>query len=204
MSDQIILGIESAIAGGSICLTSGGQTIGSWVGDHNVSKAEELLPNIDKLLRANNLSVEKLNRVVTSTGPGSFTGIKIGISTVLGLRASVNVTCQGMTVLKAMSLIAPGEETIIAVPVGRGAVCLQTFRSNKELSQPELCYDNELDGKLSSANFKLIVHGSLVDRFPTAIDAGFNLAFHLCRASDSPFASTDLCPLFVGQKSSNI
>ena len=204
MSDEIVLGIESAIAGGSICLAAGGREVGSWVGDQSVSKAEELLPNIDRLLRENDLTVDKIDSIIVSTGPGSFTGIKVGISTVLGLRAALGVTCVGLNLLRALSLQKPGDEIMALVPVGRGTLCIQSFKASREISPPELLYDNDVTDEIFPTSQALVVHALLHNRFPNAIDAGWNMASYLCAAADSDFVSTDLRPLFVERKSANI
>ena len=205
MSGSIVLGIESAIAGGSICLTRNGAEIGSWVGDQSISKAEELLPNIDRLLRENSLGPHDIDRIIVSIGPGSFTGIKVGIATVLGLRASVGTTCLGINALQAISLSRDNGEVTVAVPVGRGTICIQSFTNGRPTSEPELLNEKELDALIDSESTP-ILHGSLYDpaRFPGSVDAGWNIASHLSAAVDSPFAIPELRPLFVERKSANI
>ena len=205
MSEAIFLGIESAITGGSVCITSNGREIGAWVGNQSISKAEELLPNIDRLLRENSLGLLDIHRVIVSIGPGSFTGIKVGIATVFGFRAASGLTCLGIDALSAMSLSAIGTDAIIVVPVGRGTICIQSFSNGKPTSELELVNDGEIDA-LSQRSSKLVLHGSLFDseRFPSAINAGWNIASYLCSAVDSEFVSSDIRPLFLERKSSNI
>jgi len=206
LSDRLILGIESAIAGGSICISNNDGEIDSWVGEETVSRAENLLPNIDRLMRANSISLEVIDRIVVSIGPGSFTGIKIGISTVLGLRSALGVFCLGISTLEALPLSVGNVNAIAAVPVGRGTICIQSFHNGEADAEPSLIDESELDRISSETDAKLVLHGSLFDRerFPNAIDAGWNIASHLCTAAWSKFASDDLRPLFVERKSSNI
>ena len=206
MNDRIVLGIESAIGGGSLCMTNNGREIDSWVGNGNVSRAEDILPNIDRLARANSLDLRSVDRIIVSIGPGSFTGIKVGIATVLGLRASLRTTCVGISALEALSLITVDENAVTAVPMGRGGICVQSFRKQVPDTEPRLIYDRELVCIGIEAIGKLVLHGSLFDRerFPEAVDAGFNVASHLCAAIDSKFISNDIRPLFVDRKSSNI
>jgi len=202
----IILAIESAIAGGSVCIANNDIEIASWVGEGTVSRAENLLPTIDRLLRANSISLKEIDRITVSIGPGSFTGIKVGISTALGLRAASGIRCLGISTLKALSLIVGDVDSITAVPVGRGTICFQSFAKGQPTSEPKLVDQAELIRISSDSRSKLILHGSLFDRerFPNAIDAGWNMALHLCSAVDSQFVSDDLSPLFVERKSSNI
>jgi tRNA threonylcarbamoyl adenosine modification protein YeaZ len=206
VTNRIVLGIESAIAGGSICITNNGREVDSWIGDQSISKAEELLPNIDRLLRVNSIKLKEIDRIIVSSGPGSFTGIKVGISTVLGLRAALGTTCVSISTLHALSSSILDDDLIAAVPVGRGTICFQSFAKGQPTSEPKLVDQAELIRISSDSRSKLILHGSLFDRerFPNAIDAGWNMALHLCSTVDSQFVSDDLSPLFVERKSSNI
>ena len=83
---------------------------------------------------------------------------------------------------------------------------IQSFRNGEADTEPSLIDNSELVRFGSESDAKPVLHASLFDpeRFPNAIDAGWNLASHLCAAADSKFASDDLRPLFVERKSSNI
>jgi tRNA threonylcarbamoyl adenosine modification protein YeaZ len=199
LTDRIILGIESAIAGGSISLWKNDIEIGSWIGKECVSRAEELLPNIDRLLNEVSIGVDTIDRIVVSLGPGSFTGIKVGLSTVLGLRASLGIKCVGISALSALAIISKTHSVTAAVPVGRGTICIQEFRENDAVSTPKLINETEWEQISFDGGSELVLHGSLfdADRFSSAIDAGWNVASHLCAAVDSPAVTTDLRPMFV-------
>ena len=199
MSDRIVLGIESAIAGGSISICKNDIEVGSWIGDQNVSRAEDLLPNIDRLLRSRSIALGAIGRIIVSLGPGSFTGMKIGLSTVLGLRAASGITCVGINALSALALISKDRLVTAAVPVGRGTVCVQTFNDSETIGKPKLINEVELEQIYTDGDSQLVLHGSLfdADRFPGAVNAGWNIASHLCSAVDSPSVTTDLRPMFV-------
>ena len=185
MTDRIVLGIESAIAGGSISISKNDIEIGSWVGEESVSRAEELLPNIDRLLQQLSISLDAVDAIIVSLGPGSFTGIKVGLSTVLGLRAALGMTCVGISALSALAMISKDRSVTVAVPVGRGTICIQEFCENEAISKPKLIDEAELDRISVDAGSQLVLHGSLFDagRFSGAIDAGWNIASHLCVGS---------------------
>jgi tRNA threonylcarbamoyl adenosine modification protein YeaZ len=171
-----------------------------------VSRAEELLPNLDRLLSENSLSLKEVDEIIVSIGPGSFTGIKIGISTVLGLRKAVGMNCRGISTLQALSLASADTKVVTVIPMGRGIFCRQSFTDGKATSPPSLLNEVEFADEFISSGTKAILHGSLADpeRFPDAVNAGLNMASHLCAAIDSPFVTTDLIPLFVERKISTI
>jgi len=59
-------------------LVNNQSVIKTWVSQHNQS--DELLPNIDKLLKKQGIEPTQLNSVAVNLGPGSFTGLRVGIS----------------------------------------------------------------------------------------------------------------------------
>ncbi len=205
--DQITLAIESAIAGGSISLLRGGVEIGGWIGASDVSKAEDLLFNIDILLRENGIARQDLGLIAVSAGPGSFTGIRIGFATALGLKTGLGVKMSSESALRAMVCFASIEGKITAaLPVGRNAVCIQSFEvSNgliKPFTDPEPITEEAftgLTGVDTAARF--IVHQRLYEKTPMgtpAINFGSNLAHAIGRVCrDSPGAIVE--PLFISK-----
>jgi len=67
--------------------------IRTWVSYRNQSK--ELLPNIDRLLRSNKIKPEQLRQVAANLGPGSFTGLRIGISIANAFGYALNIPVAG-------------------------------------------------------------------------------------------------------------
>ena len=169
-TEQVILAIESAICGGSISLLKNGREIANWIGTSNVSKAEDLLVNIDALLTANNISRHEIDLIAVSAGPGSFTGIRIGLATALGLKAGLGIKMSSESALKAMVYATTAAQHVIAaVPAGRNSVCLQKFQIIENevttLDQPRTLTDEhffEFVRDEKDTNFML--HSSLFEK----------------------------------------
>jgi tRNA threonylcarbamoyl adenosine modification protein YeaZ len=201
-----VLGIESAIGGGSISLHRNGTEIGGRSGNGSVSRAEELLPQIDRLLREFDVTIRDLDVIIVSTGPGSYTGIRVGIATIMGLRASVSARCLGATVLQAMTSVAKDQLTVMTgVPMGRNMVCSQLFEGDRPTNTPKLNTADEFIESVVAFTGPVVVHGSLFDDIKDPgsvrlIDAGDNLASLVAAAASSGFASEDLTPLFVDRQ----
>jgi len=142
-SPETMLAIESAICGGSLALIKDLREVSTWVGTSSVSKAEDLLANIDILLTENKVSRNELDMIAVSAGPGSFTGIRIGIATALGLKAGLEIKMKTVSVLESMVVTDTPAKLIVtsAVPIGRNMVCFQSFKigdgSLTEVSKPE-------------------------------------------------------------------
>lgn len=176
------LAIESAISGGSLSLLRGDTEIGSWVGDaSNVMKAENLLVSIDRLLAQSGLSVRDLGRIAVSAGPGSFTGIRIGIVTALGLKMGLSVELASVSALTAtIHNMAPRSSTVAAAsPVGRKSICVQNFEASVAVDEPKTISEDDFFRLADQTDGDLIVHGDLYGLLTPAdniINAGNNFA----------------------------
>jgi tRNA threonylcarbamoyladenosine biosynthesis protein TsaB len=166
---QLILGVESAIEGGSLSLFRGDMEIGSCIGSAGVSRAEDLLVDINDLLRTNGLTPRDLRIVAASAGPGSFTGVRIGIATALGLARGSGARFASTSVLEACARAYLKEEHgSVAVPVGRGSVAVQSFAlgpaGGSAVSAARILPRGDLrDALEANGNHPLLLHGSLLD-----------------------------------------
>lgn len=79
--------------------------------------AQEVLPLVDKLLQAENLSLARLDGIAVVNGPGSFTGIRIGVAVAQGLGMSVGLPVLPVSALAAMARRAADAEPDSADPL---------------------------------------------------------------------------------------
>lgn len=201
---NITLALESAIAGGSISLLDGDDEIGHWVGTSDVSKAEDLLINIDTLLSKNNLLCHDIKLIAVSAGPGSFTGIRIGLATALGLKSGLGVSMTSVSALDSIAAISMVENIIAAVPMGRNSVCVQQFEHGKSVSEPRTIENNKLVGIIRrDTQNKYIVHEKLYTpelQIPHVINCGANVAKAVGGfAIKNP--NSNIAPLFISKAS---
>lgn len=91
--------------------------------------SEKLLPLIDQILTRYHLKVSDLNSVAVSVGPGSFTSLRVGMATVLGLVEGTPCLIYPVSSLKAMALGVVGERILVAsvFKAGRGRVYAAIF-----------------------------------------------------------------------------
>lgn len=71
--------------------------------NNGLTHSETLMPLIRQLLDKCNLSLKDINLLVSDIGPGSFTGIRIGISTVKAFSDSLNIPCVGINSLEVLA-----------------------------------------------------------------------------------------------------
>ncbi|MBE0578039.1 tRNA (adenosine(37)-N6)-threonylcarbamoyltransferase complex dimerization subunit type 1 TsaB [Devosia sp.] len=96
------------------------------VDDIATGHAELIFGRIAELLERNGLGYADLQRVVTTTGPGSFTGLRIGLSAARGIGLARGIPVVGVSSLVALSLSATGPATVL-LDARRGEAYFQTF-----------------------------------------------------------------------------
>lgn len=89
---MVILNIETATKNCSVALSKNGKTI-AWkeIAEQGYSHAEKLHVFIEELIKETALSFQDLNAVAVSKGPGSYTGLRIGVSAAKGLCYALNI-----------------------------------------------------------------------------------------------------------------
>ena len=156
--DQTILSIECAVGDGSIAVVRGTTVLASTLGTtHRPSRAEEVLLVVQTLLKDAHLSLSDVDAIAVSTGPGSYSGIRIGIATALGLAKAVSKTCLGVSVLDALASgsMTTGRLTT-AVAVGRRHAAWGHYDLSeldgppKAISDPSLESDDEFISQLDT------------------------------------------------------
>ena len=93
--------------------------------------SEALLPAIRDLLARARVPLSQLSRIAVCSGPGSFTGIRIGLATAWGLSRALGVPVEGVSTLEAMAQACEtpdGTEIAALLDAGRGDVAIQRFR----------------------------------------------------------------------------
>lgn len=135
----LILNIETATKNCSVSLAKNGKTIAiAEVADQNYSHAEKLHAFIGDLLSENNLEYSNLNAVAVSQGPGSYTGLRIGVSAAKGLCYALDIPLIAINTLNSIAA-AKIIETGYLIPMidaRRQEVYMSVFNSNMEEVQP--------------------------------------------------------------------
>ncbi len=104
---MLILAFDTATDVTTTALVRDGEVLGE-----RVSRAVRVLADADALLRDARAEPGELSQLVVGTGPGSFTGVRIGLAAARGLAFSLSIPVAGVSTLDALAAGAPG-----AVPV---------------------------------------------------------------------------------------
>lgn len=98
-----ILSIDTASNLCTVALLENENCIKEIIVDDARNHSEKIMPVIEQALKETNLNIQDINLIVCDKGPGSFTGIRIGVGTVLAFQDSLNIPCVGISSLEALA-----------------------------------------------------------------------------------------------------
>lgn len=136
-----ILSIETSTSICSVAIHEQGELIALAEIKEPGAHAEKLLLLVDELFEKAGLSFADLDAVAVSQGPGSYTGLRIGVSTAKGIAYALEIPLIGINTLQAMAAsqsVAPGDYVVAVLDARRKEVYTQTFGDSlQELSPIE-------------------------------------------------------------------
>jgi tRNA threonylcarbamoyl adenosine modification protein YeaZ len=105
---MLILAFDTATEVATSALVSSGEVLGE-----RTSRAVTLLEDVDALLRQSGSHTRDVEALAVGVGPGSFTGVRIGLSTARGLALALGIPAAGVSTLDALAAGAPGALPVI-------------------------------------------------------------------------------------------
>jgi tRNA threonylcarbamoyladenosine biosynthesis protein TsaB len=100
---MLVLALDTTTRQGSAAVTRDGVLLGTFAGDAAVTHGERLPGDLIRLLSAHALRVSHVDLFAVAAGPGSFTGLRIGIATQQGLAVANNRPLVGISALDAIN-----------------------------------------------------------------------------------------------------
>ncbi len=165
-----ILSIEACLGECSVALLSENNVISSIEEKQHYKQSEKLILMVEHALEKGKVNYNQLDCIAVSIGPGSFTGIRIGISAANAISFAIHKKVIGVSCLEAMAHNKTGRVCAV-LDAGRNQLYAQKFIGCTPTSSIELVdYDLLSD---FAANFR-IVGNKFADEFiaPNAIDVG--------------------------------
>ncbi len=137
-----ILALETATLAGSAALLEGGRVIGQSLLDVALTHSERLLAMVDRLLQDSGWDVAVLDALAVSVGPGSFTGLRVGIATVKGLAMSLGLPVAPVPTLDALASNLPFADAPVCplLDARKGEVYLSLYRWNEDRMERQWDY----------------------------------------------------------------
>lgn len=162
---MIILSLDCSATAASCAVLEDNKVIASSFVNVKLTHSETLLPMLENTLASVKLSVKDINAFAINNGPGSFTGIRIGISAVKGLAAPNNVPCAAVSTLYSIACLHKNINGVICAVMD--ARCNQVYNALFKVTNGKierLCDDgtvmiSEVISELDNMNDNIIIAG---------------------------------------------
>jgi tRNA threonylcarbamoyladenosine biosynthesis protein TsaB len=102
-----VLAVETSTLAGGIAVLDGDVLVGQYVLDVRLTHSERLMVAVDRLLGDAGWTVRDLSGLAVAVGPGSFTGLRVGLSAAKGLAMALRIPVAGVPTLDAMAASLP-------------------------------------------------------------------------------------------------
>jgi tRNA threonylcarbamoyl adenosine modification protein YeaZ len=157
---QIAIDTSTDTAG--LALVENGRILAELTWNCGKNHTVQLLPNLNHLLEQNSLSLESTDCIIVAIGPGSYNGLRVGISTARGLAYSLDIPVVGISTLEAEAWQHAGTGLPVCpiLNAGREEVATALYRQTDDCwTQLEEEHLTTLDDLYSSIKTKTVFCG---------------------------------------------
>lgn len=156
-----ILSIDSSSVTASVAITKNGKVLAEEFINNGLTHSQTLMPMVEKVINDSKISLTDIDFFAVTKGPGSFTGVRIGIASVKGMADALNKKCLAVSSLEAIAEPLKNEDVIACAVMD--ARCNQVYTASFERGI-RLCEDkailiDELGEELLKYNKKVVFIG---------------------------------------------
>ncbi|NLN42171.1 MAG: tRNA (adenosine(37)-N6)-threonylcarbamoyltransferase complex dimerization subunit type 1 TsaB [Clostridiales bacterium] len=132
-----ILAVESSGMVAAVAVVREGRLIGEYFLDHEKTHSQHLMPLVEQLLYGLDIKISDIDIFAASKGPGSFTGLRIGLATVKGLAQAIDKPVIGVPTLDGLAYNLLSRQGLICpiMNARREQVYTSIYRSNGKLQR---------------------------------------------------------------------
>ena len=122
-----ILAIDTTAAPVSVALMSDGRLLGELYLNIKTTHSQTLMPLVSQLLRSTETDISEIDVFAVNAGPGSFTGVRIGVSSIKGMTMTLDKPCAAVSTLESMAHCMPYPSGIVCAVMD--ARCNQVYNA---------------------------------------------------------------------------
>lgn len=122
-----ILAVDTSATAASVAVAEENKLIGEFSINTALTHSQTLMPMVDELLKNTGLSVNYIDAVAVNAGPGSFTGVRIGVAAVKGIAFAKNLPCVSVSTLESMAYNLLGYDCVVCSVMD--ARCSQVYNA---------------------------------------------------------------------------
>lgn len=128
-----ILALDTSSQAASCALLEDGKLMGEFFANLGLTHSQTALPMVEALLRQADITPQEVDVFAVSTGPGSFTGLRIGLASIKGMAMAADKPCAGVSTLESLAANLPcGEGYVLPVMDARRQQFYTALFQNEE------------------------------------------------------------------------
>lgn len=166
------LAIDTSSKAATVAITENENLLGVYTLNLATPHSQISMVLIEEILNRLNLTAKDIDLFAAAQGPGSFTGLRVGIATIKGLADGVNKPSVGVSTLEAMAhkfSLCDGYVCPI-LDARRNQVYYALYKNGEEVMPPDMCDINILLSKLSCFDKKIVFTGDCVEKHKAFIE----------------------------------
>ncbi len=140
-----IFAVDTSAKSASVALLENGEIKGEFFINTMLTHSETLMPMTDALLKSVRINPENIDCFAVNVGPGSFTGVRIGISAIKGMAYALNKKCVAVSTLESMAYNIKNTNAVVCAVMD--ARCNQVYNAMFDISgdtPKRLCDDRAI------------------------------------------------------------
>ena len=122
-----ILALDTSAKAASVCLASEEKIIGEFFVDTGLNHSRTLAPMLEQLCKNADVPLSEVEAVAVNAGPGSFTGVRIGVAAAKGVAFARSLPCVAVSTLESMAYNLLGSDCIVCALMD--ARCAQVYNA---------------------------------------------------------------------------
>lgn len=212
---MLIFGIDTCCSAATSAIFDGEKLLAQTVINHKKTHSQKIMPQVENLFSLSELSINDIDAFAATIGPGSFTGVRIGVATVKGMAMALNKPCVPVSTLEALAYPLSSFSGIVCpiLDARRAQVYNALFENGKRLCPDRALSLSDLLSELSGKEVIFLGDGifpykdEILKAIPTAKFApkviAMNLAGSVCEVAYEKFmkgeavSSGELLPNYV-------
>ena len=148
---MIVLALDTTLGACSAAVLDGDRILASRSESMQRGHQERLAPLVAETMTASGLAFDALDRIGVTVGPGSFTGLRVGLAFAKGLALALDIPCIGVGALAALAASLADDGVVAAVvDAGRGQIYLQLFDAGAASGEPEVATVEDAPARIAA------------------------------------------------------
>ncbi len=189
-----ILGIETATRAASVAVIFNEKILAEILCESPQSFSETLMPQVEEVIKISG-AFEKLDAVAVSIGPGSFTGLRIGLATAKALAYAWGIKIIGVPTLQAMAYNFSSAKVLPLIDAQKNRAYCQLFEKNFPLSKLEVRPTDEVISEAGKSGGEIFLCGDVLHKIKISLPPNVKIAppnLRMPRASSVALCGKDL------------